>query len=176
MFPDLMTMGIYGTTEQVMYQLMTNNQGADHSHQWCCSSLKKPSQKPARFSAHWDYTRSAQKVPTHNIWKIDIYWRRYKIQKTLYTGQWCLSPLQSRHLGTSHSPPNHHHLPHHSFLNLTDGSEISSLSKVILVLRKARSRRALNLGCRVAEWPGWFDVSPKNSVQDVMHELYESCQ
>ena len=30
----------------------------------------------------------------------DIYWRRYKIQETLCMGQWHLSSLQSRHLGT----------------------------------------------------------------------------
>ena len=50
----------------------------------------------------------------------DIYWRRYKIQETLYIGEWCLSPLQSRHLGTSHRCPNQHQLHHHIFLNLTD--------------------------------------------------------
>ena len=49
-------------------------------------------------------------------------------------------------------------------------SEIPSLSKVILVLQKARSCRVPHLGCRVAESPGWFDVSPKNSAGDVMHE------
>ena len=32
-----------------------------------------------------------------------MYWRTYKIQKTLFIGQWHLSPLPSRHLGTSHS-------------------------------------------------------------------------
>ena len=48
----------------------------------------------------------------------DIYSRRYKIHKILYTGQWHLSPLQSRHLGISHSSPNGHHLPHCVFLNL----------------------------------------------------------
>ena len=68
-----------------------------------------------------------QKVSTHVLWKIDrkknrdIYWGKYKIQETLYIVQWHLSPLQSRHLGTSHSSPNHHQLPHHIFLNLTDG-------------------------------------------------------
>ena len=50
-------------------------------------------------------------------------------------------------------------------------SEISSLSMVILVWGKARSHRVPNLGYRGAESPGWFDVSPKNSVQDVMHEV-----
>ena len=38
-----------------------------------------------------------------NMKNRDIYWRRCKIQETLYIGQWHLSPLQSRHLGTSHS-------------------------------------------------------------------------
>ena len=36
----------------------------------------------------------------------DISWRRYKIQETLYIGQWRLGPLQSRHLGTSQSSLN----------------------------------------------------------------------
>ena len=50
----------------------------------------------------------------------DIYWRRYKTQETLYIGQWCLSPLQSKHLGTSHNSPNHHQLPCCIFLNPAD--------------------------------------------------------
>ena len=36
---------------------------------------------------------------------------------------------------------------------------------VILALGKARSHRAPNLGYRGAEWPGWFDVSPKNCMR-----------
>ena len=40
-------------------------------------------------------------------------------------------------------------------------SELSSLSKMILVLEKARSHRAPNLGYREAESPGWFDVLPE---------------
>ena len=44
-------------------------------------------------------------------------------------------------------------------------SEIPSLSKMILVLGKARSRRAPNLGCREAESPGWLDVSQKNCMR-----------
>ena len=51
----------------------------------------------------------------------DIYWRRYKIQETLYIGLWHLSPLQSRHLGTSYSSANRHQLPHDIFLNLIKG-------------------------------------------------------
>ena len=184
----------------------------------------------------------------------DIHWRRYKIRETLYKGQWCFSPLQSRHLRTSHSSPNHHQLSHCIFLNLIDGlkslpflfyfflnilfiyfyreekggrkrgretsvcerhidllpltcpqlgtwpatqacaltgnrtcdlmvhnpalgplshtsqGKISSLSKVVLVFGKARSHRAPNLGCSRAGSPGWFDVLPKNSAQDMKHE------
>ena len=101
-----------------------------------------------------------------NMKNRNIYWGRYKIQETLYIEQWCLSPLQSRHLGTSHSSPNHHQLPLHIFLNL-----INSLkSKVILVLGKTKSLKAPNLGCRGAESPGGFDILPQNSAQDVMHE------
>ena len=51
----------------------------------------------------------------------DIYSRRYKIQERVYIGQWHLSPIQSEHLGTSHSSPSHHQLTHHIFLNLIDG-------------------------------------------------------
>ena len=100
----------------------------------------------------------------------DIYWRRYKIQETLFINQWCLSPLQSRHLGTSHSSPSQPQVAPLYFLESHGWSKISSLSKVILVLGKARSRRAPNLGCRGAESPGWFDVSPKHSAWDMMHE------
>ena len=44
------------------------------------------------------------------------------------------------------------------------------LSKVVLVWGKARSHRAPNLDCRGAESPGWFDVLPKSSAQDLIHE------
>ena len=94
----------------------------------------------------------------------DIYWRRCKIQEMLYTGQWWLSSLQSRHLGTSHSSLSLHQLPHCIFLNP------SSLSKVIVVLGKTRSCRVPNLGCSGTKSPGWSDVSQKNTAQDVMHE------
>ena len=104
-----------------------------------------------------------------------IYWRRYKIQKALYIEQWSLSPFQSRHLGTSHSSPNCHQLPHPYFPKSHQWPEISSLSKGILVLGKARSCRAPNLGCRGGESPGWFDVSSKNSAWDVMHEQACCC-
>ena len=45
------------------------------------------------------HMRSVQKVSSHDLWKADMHWRRYKIQETLYVGWWYLSPFQSRHLG-----------------------------------------------------------------------------
>ena len=48
-------------------------------------------------------------------------------------------------------------------------SQISSLSKAILTLGKARSRRETNLGCRGADRPGWCDALPKIS-------LHENCR
>ena len=62
-----------------------------------------------------------------------------------------------------------------SIFSYVSGPSVSSFSKVILVLEKARSCRAPNLDCRVAESPGWFDVSQKNSAQDVMHEWACNC-
>ena len=97
-----------------------------------------------------------------------ICWR-YKIQETLSIGQWHVSPLQSRNLGTSHSSPSHHELPiRFSWISLMVWN--SSFWKVILVLGKARSHRAPNPGSSGAESPGWFDVLPKNCAWDVMHE------
>ena len=125
--------------------------------------------------------KSVHKVSSHVIKKNrDIYCRRYKIQETLCTGQWCLSPLQTRHLGTSHSSPSCHQLSHCIFLNLNDGLKSLpkinlSKMKVILVLGKARHHRVPTLGFRGAELPGWFNVSPKISSWDEMHEQAHCC-
>ena len=104
----------------------------------------------------------------------NIYWR-YKIQETVYKGQWYLSPLQSRHLGASHSSSQSPSAAPSNFPESHWWSELLSLSKVIFVLGKARSHRAPNLGFRRAESPGWFDVLPKNSVQDVIQEQAHCC-
>ena len=40
---------------------------------------------------------------------------------------------------------------------------------------KAWSHRVPNLGCRGAESPGWFEVSPKYSAQDMMQEQARCC-
>ena len=115
--------------------------------------------------------RFVQKVFSHVLWKIETLLK--KTQETLYTGQWCLSRLQSRHLWelTQFSQSPSTDLLY--FPESHQWSEISSLSKVIFVLGKARSCRSPNLGlqiCNGAESPGWFDVSPKISAWDVMHE------
>ena len=115
------------------------------------------------------YEVCTEGVQPCNIKNRDIYWR-HKIQETLHTGQWHFSPLQSRHHGTSHSSPKHHHLPHHIFLNLIDGLKSLPLSKVILVLGKTRSCRVLNMGYSRAESHRWFDVLPKTCARDVMHK------
>ena len=54
-------------------------------------------------------------------------------------------------------------------------SEISSLSKVILVFRKARSHRAPNLSCKGVESPRWFNALPKNSAWDMIYEQTHCC-
>ena len=85
----------------------------------------------------------------------------------MYIGQWYLNPLQSRHLGTSHSSPS---APLY-FPESHQQSEVPSLSKVILVLGKNRSHRVPNLSCRGTESPGWFDVSPKTLQNGLLESL-----
>ena len=66
---------------------------------------------------------SVYKVSIHVIWKIETFLEedtRHKKHCNLYIGQWHFSPLQSKHLGTLHSSPTHHQLPHSIFLNLID--------------------------------------------------------
>ena len=72
----------------------------------------------------WKYEVCAGSIRPCTVKNRDIYWRQNNIQETLYTGQWYLSPRQSRHLGPSHSSPNCHQLPHHIFLNLINGLKL----------------------------------------------------
>ena len=46
---------------------------------------------------------------------------------------------------------------------------------MISVLGKAGSHRAPHLGFRGPESPGWFDISPKISAQNVMHKWTHCC-
>ena len=104
---------------------------------------------------------SVQKVFSHVLWKIEI----LKTQGRRDIGQWCLSHpskeatwdltqfSQLSSAAPSYFPESHW------------WSEISSLSKVILVLGRASSCRAPNLGCSRVESPGWFDVSQKICIR-----------
>ena len=49
-------------------------------------------------------------------------------------------------------------------------SEISSISKAILFLGRARSCRTPNVGYRGAESAGWCDVFSKKTTWDMMHQ------
>ena len=94
----------------------------------------------------------------------DIYWRRYKIQETLYIGQWCLSLLQSRHLGTSHV----------LLIQISCHAVFSWISSMVWNLfpfkgdfsfGKSQKSQVPNLGYGETESPGWFDVLPKNCTR-----------
>ena len=114
--------------------------------------------------------RSVQKVSSHILWKIEKFMdedTRYKKHCTwdndasvpFIVGPWDLTQFsQSPSAALSYFPESHRQ------------SEISSLSKVILVLGKTRSHRVPNMGYRGAESPGWFGVLLKNSSWEVMHE------
>ena len=115
-----------------------------------------------------------ERIQLYNMKYRDVYWKRYKTQETLYIGQWCLSPFKVGTLGP-HTvfPVTISCLIVFSWISRL--SEISFLWKVSLLLKKGRNLRAPNLGCRGAESPGWFDVLPKDSAWDVMHEWPHCC-
>ena len=74
------------------------------------------------FIRRWNLNETGYtSIRLHAMKNRNIYWRRNKIQETLYIGHWCLSIFQSRHLGASHSSPNRHQLPWCILLNLIDG-------------------------------------------------------
>ena len=128
--------------------------------------------------------RSVLEVPSHVIWKIET-----SIEDDTRCKKRCTQdtdasvPFKVGTLGL-HSSPSISSTVQNTLKNpLLEPSavpsslpefhwrfEISSLSKVVLVLGKARNCRMPNLGCRGAESPGWFDISQKNSARDVMCE------
>ena len=97
------------------------------------------------------YRVCPEDIQTFTMKNRDIYWRKYKRKETLYIGQWCLSLLQIGHLGASTVLPIPSTVLY--FLESHRWSEISSFSKVTLVLEKASSCRAPNLGYR--GWATW---------------------
>ena len=106
--------------------------------------------------------RLVQKVSSHVLWKIgtrNIVQRTMTLQSPSKQAPWDLRQFsQSPSIAWSYFPKSH------------QWSEVSYFSKVTLVLGKARSHRTPYLGCRGSESPGWFDVSPENSTQDMMHK------
>ena len=102
----------------------------------------------------------------------DVYWRRYKKHGTQDND--ASVPFKVGTLGPHTGPPM-------AISYLVIFSWISSTVwnlfpfKGDSSFRKARSHRAPNLGCSGAESPGWFDVSPKTSAWDVMHEWVHRC-
>ena len=104
-----------------------------------------------------------------NMKNRDIYWRRYKIQETLYIGQDASVPFKIGTLGP------HTVLP----IALSYPIVFSWISSIVwnpfhfksdFSFGKAGTHRAPNLGVGRPESPGCLDVSPKTSAQDVMHE------
>ena len=85
----------------------------------------------------------------------------------MYVGQWCLSRLQSRHLGSSHSSPNCHQLPHCIFLNLIDYLKSLPFPRWFYFWEKPE---VSGHHIWVTVGAEFFDVLLKHSAADVMHE------
>ena len=111
--------------------------------------------------------RSVQEGPSYVTWKIVPFTN--KTQETLYTGQGRLSPLPSKHLGTSHSSPNPHQLPCCIFLNLINGLPSLPFQRWFQFWEKQEVAGHW-IWLYGAESPGRCDVSPKNSSPNMMHE------
>ena len=114
------------------------------------------------------YETGPEGIQPCNMKNRDIYWRRYKKR---CIGQWCLSPFQSMHLWTSQSSPNRHQLPIvFSWISLMVWNLFPFKGDFSLAKSQKRSHRVTNLSCMETESPGWFDILPKNSPWDKVHE------
>ena len=92
----------------------------------------------------------------------------------MYIGLWCLSPLQSKHLGTWPVLP----------VTISCSIIFSWISSTVWNLfpfkgdfsfgKSQKSQGAISR-LQGADSPGWFDVSPKNSAQEVIHERAHCC-
>ena len=125
--------------------------------------------KSPLFVCVYIYKWSAHKLSSHVIWKTETFIE----EDTRYKNHCTQDNDASVPFKVGTSGP-HTGLPIAISCPIVF-SWISSISKVILVLGKARSHGAPNLGCRESESPGWFVVSPKDSAQDVMHKRANGC-
>ena len=92
----------------------------------------------------------------------------------MYIEQWRLSPLQRRHLRTSHSSPSLHQLPCHIFLNLIDGPKSLPLQKWFEFWEKPEITRHQVWAVGGLSHLGDFEVLPKKSAQGMLS--WWSCQ
>ena len=98
-----------------------------------------------------------------------------KIQETLYIGQWCFSPVQSRHLGTSHRSPSHHQLPRGIFLNFINSLKSFPFQRLFWFWEKLEVTGHQIWAVGRVDSPGWFDVLAKNSARDMVDERVLCC-
>ena len=114
---------------------------------------------PGMKSTVLPYMRSVQKVSSHILWKIETFIEE-GIRNIVHNTMTPQSPSKLAPWDLTHFSQLPPAAPSY-FPEFHWWSEISSLSKVILVLGKARGFKVPNLGCTGAESPGWFDVLPK---------------
>ena len=105
-----------------------------------------------------------------NMKKRDIYWRRYKLEETLYIRQWCLSPLQSSTLGPHIVPPITISCPViFSWISSTVWNLFPFKGDFSWEKSKVAGHQIWAVGGM--SHLGDFIFLPKNSAWDVMHEL-----
>ena len=120
----------------------------------------------------WENKRSFQTVSSHVIWKerfieVDLL---NKTQEALYMGKWHLIPLQSRHLGTSHSSPIHHQLPCDIFLNLTNGLKSLPFQRWFYFWEKTEVAR-----CQICAVAGLSHLADLMFLQRTLHSVLHEC-
>ena len=113
----------------------------------------------------WVIQGRSRKYPAMSYKNRAIYWRRYKKHCTQDND--ISGPFKIGTLGPHTFLPIAISCPIVFFWILLKVWSLFPFSKGTLIVEKARSRRAPNLGCRGAESPGWFDVLPKK-----LHKLW----
>ena len=112
----------------------------------------------------------SRRYPAKYMKNRDIYWRRYKIQEKLYIGQWRLSPLQSRYLGTSHCSLILHGLSCLIFLNLINSLKSLPFQRWFYFWEKPEVTGHQIWAVGGLSHLGDLMFCKKNSAWDVMYE------